>query len=240
MTGRTLLAALVVATLVAGPARAADPVPAGAAGGTPAAAPEKVQTVALPKPDLDGKLSLEKVLSLRRSVREYAPGALMLGEVAQLLWAAHGITGPGGKRTTPSARAVYPLEVWLVANDVTGLAPGIYRYVPQDHALALVAAGDHRATVAAAAMGQKAVEAAPIVVAVAGDSVLAAEKFRGRAAAWLGMEAGFVVQDVYLEATALGLGTVMVGGFQDAPVRVALGLPAGRVPLALMPVGRRK
>ncbi len=222
MRGRTLIAALALVTLAAGYACAADP------------------TVALPRPDLKGKMTLEQVLSQRRSVREYAPGALTLAEVSQLMWAAHGITGPNGKRTTPSARAVYPLEVWLAANDVKGLAPGVYRYVPQDHALATVAAGDHRAAVAAAARGQEAIASAPIVVAVTGDSVLAAEKFRGRAAAWLGMEAGFVIQDVYLEATALGLGTVMVGGFADAPVRAALGLPEGRVPLGLMPVGRKK
>ncbi len=203
-------------------------------------APAAAASIALPKPDLAGKMTLEKALGTRRSVREYAPGALTLREVSQLLWAAHGITGPNGKRTTPSARAVYPLQVWLVANDVTGLAKGIYRYEPEGHALATVSAGDHCAAIAAAASGQKSVESAPVVVAIVGDSVLAAEKFHGRTMAWLGMEAGFVVQNVYLETTALGLGTVMVGGFQDAPARVALGLPEKLVPLGFLPVGRKK
>jgi SagB-type dehydrogenase family enzyme len=231
MLGRPLLAALALFVITT---------PHSAPGAEPAAAPTASRFVALPKPDVEGGMALTQVLAQRRSVREYAPGPLTLPQVAQLLWAAHGNTGPGGKRTTPSARAVYPLQVWLVANDVTGLPPGIYRYVPADHALAPVSAGDHRAAVAAAASGQKSIESAPVVVAVTGDSVLAAEKFRGRAAAWLGMEAGFVVQDVYLQATALGLGTVMVGGFQDAATRAALGLPDGWVPLALMPVGRKK
>jgi len=231
MLGRPLLAALVLCALVA---------PHSAPGAEPARTEPGAQAVALPKPDLEGGMTLTRALAQRRSAREYAPGSLTLPQVAQLLWAAHGITGPGGKRTTPSARAVYPLQVWLVANDVAGLPPGIYRYVPADHALALVSAGDHRAALSAAASGQKSIESAPMVVVVAGDSVLAAEKFRGRAAAWLGMEAGFVVQDVYLQATALGLGTVMVGGFQDAATRGALGLPDGWVPLALMPVGRKK
>ena len=215
------------------------PLCASAAPAPPAPA-STTHTIALPKPDLEGKMTLEKALGTRRSVRDYAPGALTLPEVSQLLWAAHGITGPNGRRTTPSARAVYPLEVWLVANDVTELAPGIYRYLPSDHALGRVSEGDHRAAIAAAASGQKSVEQAPVVVVVVGDSVLAAEKFRGRAAAWLGMEAGFVVQDIYLEATALGLGTVMVGGFQDARARQALGLPERLVPLGFMPVGRKK
>ena len=61
-------------------------------------------------------------------MREYAPGALTLAEVSQLMWVAQGITSPDGKRATPSARAVYPLQVRLAADDITGLPAGIYRY----------------------------------------------------------------------------------------------------------------
>jgi SagB-type dehydrogenase family enzyme len=198
------------------------------------------QAVALPKPDVTGKVTLEQAIAQRRSLREYAPGALTLAEVSQLMWVAQGITSPDGKRATPSARAVYPLQVWLVANDVTGLPAGIYRYEPKEHALAPVTAGDQRDSMAAAARGQAAIQHAAAVVAVVGDSALAATKFRGNADRWLGMEAGFVVQDVYLECTALGLGTVMVGGFDETAVRRALGVPPGWEALALMPVGRRK
>ena len=198
------------------------------------------QAVALPKPALTGKVTLEQAIARRRSVREYAPGALTLAEVSQLMWVAQGITSPDGKRATPSARAVYPLQVWLVANDVTGLPAGIYRYEPKEHALALVAAGDQRDSMAAAASGQAPIEHASAIVAVIGDSALAATKFRGNADRWLGMEAGFVVQDVYLECTALGLGTVMVGGFEEGAARRALGVPPGWEALALMPVGRGK
>lgn len=210
---------------------------AGAAALARAAEP---QTVALPSPDVTGHVSLERAIAQRRSVREYAPGALTLAEVSQLLWVAQGITSPDGKRTTPSPHAIYPLQVWLVANEVTGLPAGIYRYQPKEHALALLTPGLQRDSLAAAARGQASIAHAAAVVAVAGDSALAAEKFRSNAARWLGMEAGFVVQDVYLEATALGLGTVMVGGFEEQAVRRALGLPPGWEALALMPVGRRK
>lgn len=210
------------------------------AGAGAAALAAEPQTVALPKPDATGTVTLERAIAQRRSVREYAPGALTLAEVSQLMWVAQGITSPDGKRATPSARAVYPLQVWLVANDVSGLPAGIYRYQPKEHALALITPGLQRDSVAAAARGQASVAHAAAVVAVAGDSALAAEKFRGNAARWLGMEAGFVVQDVYLEATALGLGTVMVGGFDETAARRALGLPAGWEALGLMPVGRRK
>jgi SagB-type dehydrogenase family enzyme len=197
-------------------------------------------TVALPKADVIGKVTLEQAIAQRRSVREYAPGPLTLAEVSQLMWVAQGITGPDGKRATPSARAVYPLQVWLMAEDVTGLPAGIYRYEPKEHALARVTAGPQRDSLAAAARGQEMLQHAVAVIAVIGDSTLAATRFRGNAERWLGMEAGFIVQDVYLECTVLGLGTVMVGGFDERAVRRALGAPSGWEVLALMPVGRRK
>ncbi len=213
---------------------------AGAAESATANPRPRPETVALPRPDLGGRVTLDGALAQRRSVREYAPGPLKLAEVAQLAWAAQGITSPDGKRTAPSARAVYPLTVYLVANDVAGLAVGVYRYVPKSHALALVAAGDHVTAVSAATSREEFIAHAPLVIVVSGDSTLAAEKFGGRAERWTAMETGFVVQDVYLEATALGLGTVMVGGFDDIALRGAIGLPTSQVPFAVMPVGRRK
>jgi SagB-type dehydrogenase family enzyme len=196
--------------------------------------------VALPAPDTTGKLPLERALATRRSVREYAPGALTLEQVGQLAWAAQGITSPDGKRTAPSARAVYPLSVYFIAHEVTGLDPGVYRYVPKDHALEPVAPGDHRLAVAAATPRQAFIAQCPLDVVVAGDSALAAQKFGAHAERWLAMESGFVVQNLYLEATAFGLGTLMVGSYDDALTRVAAALPSGQVPLALMPVGKKK
>ena len=208
----------------------------------PAAAnpPAHSGAIALPKPDLEGRVPFEKTLGRRRSVREFAPGALTLAEVSQLAWAAQGITGPDGKRTTPSARAVYPLTIYLVAHRVEGLEPGVYRYEPKEHALTRIAAGDPEAALTAAVPGQPFVAQAALVIVVAGDSALAKQKLGPRGERWSAMETGFVVQDVYLEATSLGLGTVMVGGFDDAGVRAAARLPDGQVPYAVMPVGRKK
>lgn len=196
--------------------------------------------IALPQPDTLGQATLANAVSERRSVREYAPGALTLAEVAQLMWCAQGITGGDEKhRAVPSARAVHPLQVRIEARRVDGLAPGLYRYLPKEHALALVAAGDHKAAVMGAS-GQPCIDAAAAVICVSGDSALAAAKFGYNAERWLGMEAGFVVQNVYLTCTSLGLGTVMVGGYDEPKANVAFQLAPGWKTLGLLPVGRRK
>src|SRR5690242_18108258 len=95
----------------------------------------------LPEPRGKGDHSIEECLSARRSIREYKEAPLTLAEVGQLLWAAQGLTGSDGYRTAPSAGALFPLEVYLVAGKVEALAPGSYKYRPERHELTLLAAG---------------------------------------------------------------------------------------------------
>src|SRR5574340_59920 len=112
---------------------------AAAEGGTGSAVPG----VSLPAPPMAGTMSLEEALAHRRSVREFSAGALTLAEISRLVWAAQGVTD-SERRTAPSAGATYPLEVYLVAADVEGLVPGVYRYRPGLHRLEAVTEGDIR------------------------------------------------------------------------------------------------
>jgi nitroreductase len=73
------------------------------------------ENVALPEPSVAGSTSLEQLLAQRRSIRDYQAAALELAEIGQLLWAAQGITHLQGLRTAPSAGALYPLELYVVA-----------------------------------------------------------------------------------------------------------------------------
>ncbi|SFN04051.1 SagB-type dehydrogenase domain-containing protein [Formivibrio citricus] len=195
--------------------------------------------VRLPAPRLSGTVPLESVLQQRQSVREFRKARLTLAEVSQLLWAAQGITRTGGRRTAPSAGALYPLELYLVAGQVEGLAAGVYRYDPARHGLSSVQNGDARERLAKAAVGQSSVKKAPVVLAIAGVYARTAGKYGARAERYVWIEAGHAGQNVYLQAQTLGLGTVMVGAFDDRAVQGILGLPPDHVPLALMPVGRR-
>lgn len=191
----------------------------------------------LPPPRLQGGMSVEQALQQRRSVRRFAATALPLQQVAQLLWAAQGITHASGLRTAPSAGALQPLEVYLLAMRVQGLAPGLYHYAPASHALKLLQGGEADAALAAAVPGQGWLREAPAVLLLAADVARTAQKYGARAPRYVHIEAGSAAQNVYLQATAIGLGTVLVGAFDDKALQGGLGLPAAQAPLVLMPVG---
>lgn len=194
--------------------------------------------VKLPEPRRDGKMSLEEALAKRRSVREFKRDALSLADVSQLLWSAQGITAPGGKRTAPSAGATYPLELLLVAGNVEGLAPGVYRYRPAEHDLLGLVEGDRRKRLAAAALGQEFVADAPITIGFAAVYERTARRYGPRAERYVHFEVGHAVENAHLQAVALGLGAVVVGAFNDAEVKQVLGLSGAEEPLCLLPVGK--
>ena len=199
---------------------------------------EEKKVITLPEPVLTGKLSVEAALQARKSRRSFAIGSLPLLEVSQLLWAAQGITRENGMRTAPSAGALYPLEVYLVAGLVDGLAAGVYRYQPQDHSLLAWRQGDQRQALAAAALGQSCIGKGAISLVLTGVTARTARKYGQRAWRYVLIEAGHVGQNIYLQAAALDLGTVTVGAFNDEEIHQLLQLAEGEIPLTIMPVGR--
>ena len=196
------------------------------------------ELITLPQPILDSKTSIEAALQERRSIRDYTPESLSISEISQLLWAAQGITRPGGFRTAPSAGALYPLEVYLVSGQVNDLAAGVYRYLPEEHSLDLVLTGDIRKDLSAAALGQDAIRNAPAVIVIAGVFERTTVKYGNRGIQYVHMEVGSAAENVYLQAESLGLGTVFIGAFQDDQVSQLLNLDRQEQPLCIMPVGK--
>jgi SagB-type dehydrogenase family enzyme len=209
----------------------------GVLGLAPAAAPPPVgETLELPPPLRTGPIALETALGQRRSVRAFAATPLTLAQAAQLLWAAQGESAEG-RRTAPSAGATYPLSLYLLAGAVDGLAPGIWRYHPGTHALQRVADRDIRPAIAAAALGQRWMAQAPALVIVAAQPARTGARYGARAERYVALEAGAAMQNLLLQATALGLAGTPVGAFDDAALRRALPLAEGEQPLLALPVG---
>jgi SagB-type dehydrogenase family enzyme len=195
-------------------------------------------TVKLPRPDFAGEVPVEQALLLRRSERAFSQRALSLAELAQLLWAAQGVNRPRGYRTAPSAGALYPLELIAAVGLVAELPAGVYRYRSADHTLIQSVPGDRREELARAALNQRFVARAPVVLVIAAVYARVCAVYGQRGVRFTDMEAGHAAQNVSLQAVALGLGTVMVGAFNDAEVRRLAALAAEEDPLYLIPVGR--
>jgi SagB-type dehydrogenase family enzyme len=227
-----VIAALLAASLAAGCAG----VPL-APGGNNTPSPQD-DAVTLPAPRLEGDISLEEALGERRSVRVYAEVPLTLDDVGQVLWAAQGVTDDRGYRTAPSAGGLYPLEVYVVAGNVMDLEPGVYHYRPDEHLLVQVGDGDRRAALQAAAVNQTSVGDAPATIVIAAVPERTTAKYGERGMRYVAMEAGHAAENVYLQAEAIDLSTVVIGAFGDDEVREALGLPEETTPFCLMPVGR--
>ena len=193
--------------------------------------------ITLPEPAVHESATLAEAFNRRRSVREYAERPLTLEQIATLLWSAQGTTHPSGLRTAPSAGALYPLELILVAGNVTGLVNGLYRYRQQHHTLELIADNDYRRQIAKAAFGQTWLAQSPAVLIITAVYERTTQKYGQRGRRYVHIEVGHAAQNVLLQAAALGLGAAVVGAFDDAAVVNVLGLPASEHPLYLLPLG---
>lgn len=202
-----------------------------------AGAPDSVR---LPEPETTGAHPLEALLRQRRCVRAYREAALVQAELGQLLWAAQGITDRQGLRTAPSAGALYPLEIYIAAGRIDGLRAGLYHYRPAGHRLERLLDRDLRGAIARAALGQDWIGEAAAVVIFTAVAARTAHKYGRRAGRYVHIEVGHAAQNLFLQAQALGLATVVVGAFHDDELAGLLGLPRAVEPLLLMPVGQAR
>lgn len=188
--------------------------------------PEKPR-VALPRPETEGGAPLWKILSQRRSMRDFLQRPVTDHQLSQLLWAAQGITAEqfGYKfRTVPSAGALYPVETYIVVNDVEKIPQGVYHYSVLEHCLEQLKEGDYRVTIARAALDQKIGYDANIVFAWTAVFERCKWKYKQRAYRYLYLDAGHIAQTVALAAVALGLGSCQIAALYDGEVNDLLGV----------------
>ena len=199
------------------------------------------QPIYLPPPSQKGSVSLEEAIAKRRSVRDFTPESISQSQLSQILWATQGISNTGGRyRTVPSAGATYPLEVFVVCgrNCIEDIGEGIYHYDLARHSLTLHHKGDVRVELARAALDQEFIYEAPVDIIICAIYERTATRYGARGERYVHIEVGHAGQNIYLQATALGLATVAIGAFYDEAVREVLRLDKQYKPLYIMPVGR--
>jgi SagB-type dehydrogenase family enzyme len=203
--------------------------------------------ITLPRPTLDGSVSVEKAIATRTTARAYSPDPLTIANVGQILWAGNGnipadaISG-ATKKVIPSARKTYPIELYLVCGEgtVKDLPAGVYHYDAEHHALQKILDGDRRKPMSEACKGQSWIAKAPVSVIV-GSVFARAEATSGpeRGINFGVMEAGNANQNLLIQARALGFETNTVGGIKDEELSKALELPSDVRPIVLVTVGKK-
>lgn len=186
----------------------------------------------LPPPRRDGPTSLEQALARRRSRRGFSGEALSPADLGQLLWAAHGVTGPDGRRTTPTAGNTQPHEVYVIT------PTGAFHYDGATHQLCQTDPADLRAPLSRVTYNDEHLLTAGAVIVLAAVTSRTAERYRERAERYVAMGLGHAAQNILLQAEALGLSAYPVGAHDVEGVSRLLGLPEGCLPLYMVPVGR--
>lgn len=190
----------------------------------------------LPDPNLRGQL--QKLLTQRRSRRNFKRSQLTPAQLALLLWSAQGRVS-GSHRVVPSAGATYPLNLLAALNHpgVPGFVPGLYRYLPERNALWMEHQGNLLHHISEACYGQSFIAVAQVVLILTAEPARITPRYGDRAYRYIYMEAGHSGQNVHLAAESLDLGTVMVGAFDDEELAKVLRLPEGHEPVYLFPIG---
>ncbi|MBN2449414.1 MAG: SagB/ThcOx family dehydrogenase [Lentisphaeria bacterium] len=190
------------------------------------------------------RLSLWNAVSQRESRRAYGRSALTLEELAWLLWATQGVKATAGistLRTVPSAGARHPLETYVFVFRVRGMEPGLYRYLPLDHALCFEYAepGLDRC-LGEACLGQDFVGRGAATFAWTAIPYRTEWRYGLAAARVILLDAGHVCQNLYLACEAIRCGTCAIGAYdQDAVDRLLRVDGRDEFAVYLAPVGRK-
>ena len=183
---------------------------------------EGATIIPLPSPDVwqIPPCGLADAIARRESHRRFASDPLEIDELAFLLWSTQGLRArlheAAVLRTVPSAGCRHPFETYLAVLNVATLAPGIYRYLPLDHALVLELVPDHLpARIAAAVRGQR--FAAQAAVTFIWTAIPARTEWRYAEASSkvIALDAGHVCQNLYLACTAIGAGTCAIAAYNQ-------------------------
>ena len=198
---------------------------------------EGQKIVALPDPTTV-KLTESDVfrcLDNRISSRVFSGDALTLNELSFLLWATQGIKKTADderhqhhsvKRTVPSAGSRHPFETYVAAGNVEGLASGIYRYLASANAIVLESApADLKGKISEGAIGQRFCGAAPVFFLWSVIPYRTVWRyglpFSVKA---ITLDGGHIGQNLHVACAALGLGTCMIGAYNQSHMDALFGL----------------
>jgi len=195
----------------------------------------EAQKIELPSFEPNQTMSLDQTLRQRKSIRDFQARPISKDQLSYLLWASTGIQRiedgyesgfpqSGGPRTAPSAGALYPIETYLIVNDVREVEAGVYHYSIKAHQLEQLKQGEFRQEIAAAALGQDMCATAAAVFVWSAVFARCKWKYSQRGYRYIYLEAGHIAENLALVAVSLNLGSCEIGALYDDHVNAILGI----------------
>ena len=189
-------------------------------------------------------LDLVSAIEERRSHRSFTGEPLTLEELSFLLWATQGIRQAANEstafRNVPSAGCRHALETYLCVLNVTGLDPGLYRFLPVENQLLTVSREENLSgRLAAAAFGQVFLAKAPVTFVWTTIPYRMEWRYDIAAHKVIALDAGHVCQNLYLASAAIGCGTCAVAAYHQELMDELLGVDGDdEFTLYLAPIGK--
>jgi SagB-type dehydrogenase family enzyme len=184
-------------------------------------------------PSLAPPGTLGEVIRQRGSTRRFAREPILFSQLSAML--AHATTGVPADFLGPGGTSL--LDVYLIAHAVTDLPVGSYVFVPQEHALEQLGAGDFREEAGHLCFEQALSADASVVVFFMADLKSVLHRFGNRGYRAVQLEAGVVGGKLYLCAGALGLGASGLTFYDDDVTTFFAPHAAGKSPIFVVVLG---
>lgn len=180
--------------------------------------------IALPEPKNPASRPLADVIRDFRPAEGFAEGAISLPDLSRLLFFTNGVTKPPTLRAAPSAGALYAGEIYVLAERVTDLKPGVYYYSPQEHALVAVRRSSAASSIRRAVERPGQVAGAPVVVLLTNVFGRYGWRYANRGYRYAMIDTGHIGENLRLAARSAGLSSTPLLRFHDQSLNLLLGI----------------
>ncbi len=189
----------------------------------------KIMALPDPKSVKTNPVDVREAINNRVSVRAYSEKALSLEELSYILWCTQGVkevtTRPATQRTVPSAGARHCFEAYVLVNNVEGLTPGLYRYLSIEHKLQEVNLNENIAEmITKTCLDQRFMLKAAIALVLTAVRYRMMWRYTARGYRYMHLDAGHVIQNLYLCAETINSGVCAIAAFDDDKLNEALGV----------------
>ena len=177
--------------------------------------------IELSKPTNIKTESLIYAIQNRISIRDFSKKPLSKEQLSYLLWASTGIQRKERGfeyRTAPSAGALYPIETYILINNVDSVAQGVYHYNIKHNYLEELKKGNFRSAITRAALDQSMCFRAAAVFIWSAIFNRSKCKYGQRAYRYIYLDAGHIAENLALSATSINLGTCQIAALYDDEV----------------------